>query len=87
MPEACRHLIHHEPKEETHLMVWVTLWQRVTDLKVIFPNSERKRHGNSSLSGVTGARRSMRRDAYLGSALRPTQNESVGPCFFSDEAT
>ena len=58
-------------------MFWVTLWQRVTNLKVLFSNSKRKSMTKVVSSGMSGARSSMQRDPYLRSLLQPTQNRFV----------
>jgi hypothetical protein len=87
---------HEKPKQETHSMVWVTLWQRVTHPKLAYSNTERKRRPPSTDCLLRGrARQSFRSRretergrSYLGSDSPPTQNGSfvcysVGPCFFT----
>jgi hypothetical protein len=50
-----------EPKQETHSMVWVTLWQRVMHPKLVYSNNERKRRPPSTDCLLRGrARQSFR---------------------------
>jgi hypothetical protein len=84
-----------EPKQETHSMVWVTLWQRVTHPKLAYSNNERKRRPPSTDCLLRGrARQSFRskRDeertliwvsTCLPHKMGPSFAYSVGPCFFT----